>query len=342
MDNLTHSLTGVLAGRVFPGDPADDSTVTRNGKPKTGRAFFWLMLVSVNLPDLDVIANLFTDPLNALHYHRGFTHSFLMAPFIALLPAIVVRLITGRGRMSWLWFCATIGVVLHIFVDLITPYGTQIFFPLSGARYSLDWMFIIDPWFTGVLTLLLVVGKIASRYRRALGFVALAFAGIYIGAESRMHSQALDMFADQLRRSGTNATSVAALPQPLGITDWMGLAMTDAGPVRQYFRLFDGGPANVPDLFPLPLDRQTKMAFGTQVVSRYLAFARFPAVTSTDEGKIHAVEFRDLQFSIPPRILLMVGLEAGERDVPFLLRLEYDPSDSLVSVTFNGRPVHPG
>ena len=55
MDNLTHSLTGVLAGRVLPGG-RDEETA------KTERTVFWLMLASVNLPDADIITNIFTDP----------------------------------------------------------------------------------------------------------------------------------------------------------------------------------------------------------------------------------------------------------------------------------------
>jgi len=341
MDNLTHSLTGVLAARILPGDQADTSTMTRKGKPKTGRMLFWLMLVSVNLPDLDVIANFFTDPLSAVHFHRGFTHSFLMAPLIALLPSTVARLINNRARFRWLWMAATIALMLHIFIDLITPYGTQIFFPLSEARYSLDWMFIIDPWFTGVLTILLVAGKVVEQYRREIGFMSLAFAGVYIGAESHMHSRALDLLDNQLKQSGTPALSRAVLPQPLGMTEWMGLAMTKAGPVRQYIRLFDPAGIMAPEFFPLPTDRYTRKALATPYVSQYLKFARFPAVTSSGEGDVHVVEIRDLQFSVSPGIIRAFGMEVAERDVPFVLRLEFDRSDSLLLVTFNGRPVRP-
>jgi inner membrane protein len=337
MDNLTPSLTGVLAARVLPPDPADGPAETPKGKPKTGRLLFWLTLASVNLPDVDVVANFFTDPLNALHYHRGFTHSFLLAPAIALLPALVARIVNRKVRFAWCWMAATIGILLHISVDLITPYGTQIFFPVSEARYSLDWMFIVDPWFTGALTLFLVAGKLVARFRREAAFTALAFAGIYIGAESRLHSRALDLFTDQLARSGTRAFAAAVLPQPLGLTGWVGLAMTKEGPVRQYLHLFREGGVVAPEFFPNPSDRYTMMAMQTSYVSKYLRFARFPAIEASEREGRHMVEFRDLQFSVDPGIVRAVGL--GERDIPFVLRLEYGRSDNLVSVTFNGRPV---
>jgi len=343
MDNLTHSLTGVVAARVFPTagggpEPPGTSPGGPEGKgPKPGRLIFWLMLVSVNLPDVDVIANFFTDPLRALHYHRGFTHSYLMAPLIALLPAAAAWFIDRRARFGWLWAAAAAGIVLHISVDLITPYGTQIFFPLSASRYSLDWMFIIDPWFTGALALLLIAGKVAAKYRRQLGFATIGFVCLYLGAESLMHYRALGMFTARLKDSGTAATAVSVLPQPLGITEWVGLARTPDGPVRQYLRLSGEGDWAAPELFPAPTDRYTRLAMETPYVRRYLEFARFPAVTSAESGGVHGVEFRDLQFSVDPGISAAVGL--GERDLPFVLRLEYGPADSLLAVWFNGRPV---
>ncbi len=341
MDNLTHSLTGVMATRVFPGVGSTHPGPTAGEKTRPGRTLFWLMLVSVNLPDADIVANLFTDPLTAVHFHRGFTHSFLMAPFVALLPSVVALLINRSARFPWLWIAATTGVLVHIFVDLITPYGTQIFFPVDEARYSLDWMFIIDPWFTGVVALLLVAGRILVKHRRALGFVTLIFTVLYIGAESRLHSRALDIFKRQLEKSGTPALNVAVLPQPFSMTEWMGLASTKQGPVRQYIRLFDEAGVVAPEFFPDPSDPYAAAAFATPYVSRYLAFARFPAVTSGMEKGVHAVEIRDLQFSVAPGIARAFGMEAAERDVPFVLRLEFAGPDSLASVTFNGRPVPP-
>ncbi len=334
-----------MVARVFPGEPDGTQTPARppDGRslkdPKPGRTLFWLLLVSANLPDADVVANLLTDPLSALHYHRGFTHSFLMAPLVSFLPAVVAWLLNRRARFRWLWVAATVGVMIHIFVDLITPYGTQIFFPISEARYSLDWMFIIDPWFTGVIALLLAAGRILPKHRRTFGFITLAFAAFYIGAESTMHSLALGRFEDQLKGSGTPALTASVLPQPLKITGWTGIATTKAGPVRQYIRLFDPAGTVAPEFFPTPSDPWVEKAMKTTYVTRYLKFARFPAVSSVTEGELHVVEIRDLQFSFPPGIARAFGVEAAERDVPFLLRLEFDGHDSLRAVSFNGRPV---
>ncbi len=338
MDNLTHSLTGVLAGRMLPDDPADPSGKgTPVHRPKTGRAIFWALLISANLPDIDVVANLFADPLSALHYHRSFTHSLVAVPLMAFLSAFAVYLFSIRGSFVRLWIASMVGVLFHVFLDLITPYGTQIFYPFSATRYSLDWMFIIDPWFTGGLSLLLVAGKIFPRGRSALGFVSLAFALLYIAAQSRLQSEALGMFHDELRKSGRPALTVSALPQPLSMFEWVGLATTDSGVVRQYITLYPGRDVSTQEFFPNATDPVADKAARSGHAGEYLRFARFPTLTSRRVGDFTTVEFRDLQFSVDSRIVRAVGL--GERDLPFVLRMEFDASEMLTQVTFNDRPV---
>jgi inner membrane protein len=338
MDNITHSLTGVLAGRVLPDDPADPAgRDDAPHRPKTGRAVFWTLLLSANIPDIDVAANLFVDPLTALHYHRSFTHSLIALPLMALIPAFVVHLASARGGFLRLWIYSMVGVLFHIFIDLTTPYGTQILYPFSRTRFSLDWMFIIDPWFTGSLSLLLAAGKVFPRRRVLLGHFSLAFAVLYISAESRFHSEAVDVFRAELGKSGRQVLSVAALPQPLSILEWVGLASTDSGVVRQYITVGPNGAATAPEILPHASDPFAARAVRTTYASEYLEFARFPVVTTRTEGDFHEVEMRDMQFSVDPRIAAAVGF--GERDIPFVLRMEFDREGTLVNTTFNGRPV---
>lgn len=338
MDNLTHSLTGVLAGRVLPDDPADPAGAPGpNARPRTGRAVFWTLLLAANVPDIDIVANLFVDPLTSLHWHRGFTHSIVAAPLVALLPAFAGWLFFIRGGFARLWLYAIVGVLVHIFFDLITPYGTQIFFPFSNARHSLDWMFIIDPWFTGGLVLLLIAGKVFGRRRRAIGAATLALVVLYVGAEAWLRSEALAIFREELGKSGRVATGVSTLPQPLSVLKWVGLANTDSGVVRQYIELGGNRTVSEPEFFPHSADEAAVRAAATEHAGEYLRFARFPVMTSGVEGDFSTVEFRDLQFSVDPRIAAAVGL--GERDVPFVLRMEFDRSGKLIAVVFNDEPV---
>ncbi len=103
VDNLTHSLLGIVAG----------DTVARSSKPASGgltaetrRAF--LVTVSViggNLPDSDLLVSYsgFTrDKLAYMLQHRGYTHTILGCVILALLlygaAELVARLRNSRSR----------------------------------------------------------------------------------------------------------------------------------------------------------------------------------------------------------------------------------------------------
>lgn len=87
LDSLTQITLGAAAGELVL------------GRKIGNRAFLWGGFAGT-IPDLDVLANLVTDPLSALAYHRAFTHSLLFALLAApILGALVYRLYGGVGRL---------------------------------------------------------------------------------------------------------------------------------------------------------------------------------------------------------------------------------------------------
>jgi inner membrane protein len=73
MDNLTHTLTGVLLARAGLNRVAPRATLT--------------LVLAVNAPDIDVVAR-WRGSLAYLHYHRGPTHSLAALPVLAALVAL--------------------------------------------------------------------------------------------------------------------------------------------------------------------------------------------------------------------------------------------------------------
>ena len=70
MDNLTHSLTGVLLSRA--------------GLNRLHKQSVWILLLSANIPDVDVVSAL-GGTANYFHNHRWITHAIVMAPVNVLL-----------------------------------------------------------------------------------------------------------------------------------------------------------------------------------------------------------------------------------------------------------------
>ena len=78
MDSLTQIILGAAVGEVCL------------GKKIGNRAMLWGGIAGT-IPDLDVISNLWMDPLNALCFHRSITHSLFFAVVFSFLLAWLVK-----------------------------------------------------------------------------------------------------------------------------------------------------------------------------------------------------------------------------------------------------------
>ena len=81
----------------------------------------------------------------------------------------------------------------HLLLDLATSYGTQILFPFSRQRFTLDWLFIIDPYLTGLLLAGAVAALWSVAWGRQVGTLFLAAAGVYFLLCGFYHHQALTL-----------------------------------------------------------------------------------------------------------------------------------------------------
>jgi inner membrane protein len=332
VDNITHSLTGALAAKMI-----EKQGLAEADQRKLRRVFFWLLVVCANLPDIDVLFSLFGGRLFSLQHHRGITHSFFFAPVFASLPATVFYVVGKLRNFKLLWLTAFLGLVIHIFFDLVTPFGTEIFLPFSATRYSLDWMFIIDPIFTALLGLPLLFGKIFQRKRKVIALGGGLLVVLYLSMEMISHTSAYNRMERELHDRNIAAMKISALPQPLSIFRWMGLAQTEDGVAQTFFSVLGGSDSLSFAKYENPKDEFVLKALGTDTGKWYTAFARHPWIRSFQEENHHVVEFRDLQFSIDKALLSSVGFH--ERSLPFALRFQFSSDGEISETTLDGRPI---
>src|SRR5271168_1772609 len=130
MEPVTHFLTGACLGRAGFNRRTAYATLA--------------MTLAAEAPDLDVFLGL-RGPVALLEHHRGITHTFLGAPFIALAVTGVVYLwhrIRQRPRVErrerngappprWLliWLFSLIAALSHLLLDYTNDYGLRPFFP---------------------------------------------------------------------------------------------------------------------------------------------------------------------------------------------------------------------
>src|SRR6266536_987075 len=175
MDTFTHGIAGSLGTRALSGRPA--------------RRALLLGAVAGMFPDCDF---LFTpDRLSYLRNHRGWTHSFVALPVFSLGIALAARLLFRRARLPDLWIFAAAGIASHILLDWITSFGTMFLVPFSRARFALDWVFILDPFLTGIASVSLLSALVWRRRGRAAAAVGTAVVCAYIGFCAVQHRRAM-------------------------------------------------------------------------------------------------------------------------------------------------------
>ena len=107
-------------------------------------------------PDIDIFAGpLARNPLAIMEWHRNITHSLVMLPVWAVLLA-AVSLPLARW-LRWkapsfprLFGICAVGLATHVFLDLVTSFGTMVWSPLRYSRVAWDWLFILDLTLTAI------------------------------------------------------------------------------------------------------------------------------------------------------------------------------------------------
>ncbi len=318
MDPVTHVLSGVLAARA-----------TAPQSPRPGqlplRARLATAALASALPDADFFLRFF-DPLFYLVYHRSLLNSVLLWPLWSIGLALLLAALT-RQRYGWRAFAGVCLLAwgLHIFMDLITSFGSLIFSPFSFVRVAWPSTFIIDPWFTAIIG----AGLIASyiwRERRRPAALALAVLAGYIGLQSVLYERALAVARAYVSANALAGAEVYALPQPFSPFNWMSVAVQadsyhfayislwrrtvsatppGAGMLRAIYHSYrpvDQAEWRKLDRFGDAPDAELARAVWEHPEMRlYRQFALLPALHRIDNDSGTCVWFRDLRFALVGR-----------------------------------------
>lgn len=167
MDTITHGLLGAAIAEV--------GFRRRLG----GRSVVWGGLVAA-APDLDFVAMLGGE-WNELVHHRGISHSLVaMAVAAPVLGALAWRWPGRRQGSIAVWMAlSAAALVSHALLDTCTSYGTQLFAPISDARFAIDAVAIIDLFYS--IPLLAVVLRAGIGKDRS---ASARFAGVVLGLTS--------------------------------------------------------------------------------------------------------------------------------------------------------------
>jgi inner membrane protein len=296
MDNLTHSLTGLVLSRAGLNRWYPRATL--------------LLILSANVPDIDIVTS-FRGSLSYFEHHRGISHSIAMAPVMALLPVLFVCAVS-RSMRGWkaAWVLSLIGVASHLLLDWTNAYGIRFLDPFSDHWFRLDLNNIVDLWIWAVLLIAWVgpmLGRLVSSEigaksgsGRALAWFALSFVVVYDFGRYLAHQRALEILNARIYQGGPPIEAAAfpvSVANPFAWSGWIerpDFVMHFDMNLRANFDPTAGTIIHLPEPGPA-----IRAASRTVAVEKFLDFAQYPLwrVTPLAEPEgAHLVEVRDWRF----------------------------------------------
>lgn len=150
MDTITHGIVGALIGKAFFAEESPEIRSWLKPPSSSGRVAICAATVGAIFPDIDTLAGpIAHNSLAIMTWHRGITHSVVLLPVWAIGLAVLTRFLAARLRwrapaLGVLFLIYAVGLGSHIFLDVITPFGTMLWSPLRYTRLAWDWLFIVD------------------------------------------------------------------------------------------------------------------------------------------------------------------------------------------------------
>ncbi len=154
MDNITHSLVGVMVAQNLWKSYSNQSLQTK-------KVLHVSALLASSFPDLDMLYASITPHLGYLLHHRGHTHTLLgLLPQIAFVffsIQLFFRFVLNKSleHQKLIFTNIAICFLLHIVLDYFNSYGVHPFWPIRNHWHYGDSVFIVEPLYYAALLPLL-------------------------------------------------------------------------------------------------------------------------------------------------------------------------------------------
>jgi len=258
------------------------------------------LVIANNLPDIDV--GVFATNTLMMSFRRGWTHGVLAQAALPLAltasmlayDRLVVQKRNGApapAKAGELALLAYIGVLAHVFMDVLNSYGVRLLMPFSGRWFYGDALYIVDPW----LYLALGLGWWLASRREKRGEVdaarpariGVAIATVYMAVMLGSNLLARAEVQGGLVRAGRPA-STRFMVTPVLVNPFKREVVIDAGGrYEKGLVWFEPLPHFRPAGFGIDThldDPAVQPALQTPLARAYLAWSRFPFAAVEPSG----------------------------------------------------------
>lgn len=178
------------------------------------------------LPDADVLIRSDADPLLVLEYHRHFSHSLVFIPIGALIASLLLWPLLRR-TMPWrsVYGYAFLGYATAGLLDACTSYGTRLLWPFDNTAVAWSIISVVDPVFSLLLVVALVLGW--RLHNRRWAWLGLGLAAGYLALGVVQHQRALEVAENLAAERGLSAQRVLVKPTMGNLLLWRAIAVVD-------------------------------------------------------------------------------------------------------------------
>ncbi len=252
-----------------------------------------------SIPDIDFVNGIWLRPVDDLLAHRGITHSIL---FIVVASALIGWLAFSLDRKKkvpisgWVLLFG-LELSVHVLLDCFNCYGTGLLEPFTSERFSLNALFVADPFFSvwpGVACVVLLILKKDSPVRVKWSWIPLVIVSCYLLYALINKSIIEKNTKDELAKNHITFKRLLTTPSPLNNWLWFVAAETDSGYYVNYRSVFDGADS-VGFAFFLKDDQLSQDLTGSERRD-YENLVRFSQGFYTLEKRDETLMFYDLRF----------------------------------------------
>lgn len=231
MDSVTQLALGAAVGEACLGR-------------KVGGKAALVGAACATLPDLDSFIP-YGSAVASFTYHRSFSHSLIVLTLLSPLVAwALMKILKPPAELVRPWFLLVfLALVTHPLLDVFTVYGTQLFWPLYVYPFSGSSVFIVDPLYTLILGLGVLIALTTSRRSHNRGWInwtGLALSSLYLcwGVAGRFHVEGSmrEILADR----GLAYERLLATPAPLNSILWRVVVMAEGGYYEAFYPILEG------------------------------------------------------------------------------------------------------
>ncbi|MDA8233492.1 MAG: metal-dependent hydrolase [Clostridia bacterium] len=287
MDNLTHGLVGLTLSAIRKTNDVEYR------EPLNQRAIFWSTGLGSQFPDLDIVFRFISD-VSYLENHRGLTHSLAGLMIIPLIITLLVRYFFPmvKGRIIYFWAWLATGV--HIFLDILTSYGTMALWPINSIRYAWDILAIIDPVIIVLLFAAMVIARRIPYNKRKVYATVLALVIGYISTRTLLQHQLVQTVTQNFK-PGTSITETSVIPTLMGYNKWHLVVETKD---KYYLGTASVWPwsFNLDEELPKSHNQVIAAASQAPAVQVFNQFARYPYAEIRKKDTVFQVTWADLRY----------------------------------------------